>query len=383
MDVIIPEIGESVFEAEIAKWHKSDGDTVAKDDLLCELETDKISLELNAEADGVIHIEAKEGETVQVGKTIATIEESGGAAKSKKEESEEESAPPEEKKSEEKEPAEESQDKAETEEPEEKPAPAEKEENKPQEPAKPQPPAAKPAAKVRDYGPVEREKMSPIRRKIAETLLAARQQTAMLTTFNEADMSRVIALRKKHQEQFNEKHGVKLGFMSFFIKAVVEALREYPLVNASIDGDEIVRHNYFHIGVAIGTERGLVVPVIRDAEKLHFAEIEKEIADFAEKANSGKLDLSNLEGGTFTISNGGVYGSVLSTPILNPPQSGVLGMHAIKEQPVVVDGEIVVRPIMNLALSYDHRIIDGREAVGFLKMIKEYIEDPEEMLLEL
>jgi 2-oxoglutarate dehydrogenase E2 component (dihydrolipoamide succinyltransferase) len=205
----------------------------------------------------------------------------------------------------------------------------------------------------------------------------------MLTTFNEADLSRVIELRRKHREQFEKKHGVALGFMSFFVKAAVEALQEYPEVNARIDGDDIVYQHFYNIGVAIGAEKGLVVPVLRDADRLHFAEIEQTIKDFVDKAQNNRLDLSDLEGGTFTLSNGGVYGSLLSTPILNPPQSAVLGMHAIQDRPVARDGEVAIRPMMYLALSYDHRIIDGRQAVGFLKRIKEYVEEPEEMLLEL
>jgi len=224
--------------------------------------------------------------------------------------------------------------------------------------------------------------MTPIRKRIAERLLAARQQTAMLTTFNEADLGRVMELRTRHKEHFQKKHGVSLGFMSFFVKACVEALKEFPAVNAAIDGDDIVYHHYYHIGIAIGAEKGLVVPVIRDADRLTFAGIETAIAGFVEKIKANRLELSDLQGGTFSISNGGVYGSLLSTPILNPPQSGVLGMHAVQERPVVRDGRIVIRPMMYLALSYDHRIIDGREAVGFLKKIKEYVEEPEELFLE-
>jgi 2-oxoglutarate dehydrogenase E2 component (dihydrolipoamide succinyltransferase) len=225
--------------------------------------------------------------------------------------------------------------------------------------------------------------MSPLRQRIAARLLAARQQTAMLTTFNEADLGQLKTLRARHQAQFTGKHGIKLGLMSFFVKATVEALREYPAVNARIDGSDIVYHQYYDIGIAVGTERGLVVPVLRDADRLTFAEIERQIADLAEKANARKLTLAELEGGTFTISNGGIYGSLLSTPILNPPQTGVLGMHAIQERPVAIAGQVAIRPMMYLALSYDHRLIDGREAVGFLKLIKQYLEDPEQLLLEL
>ncbi|HXV20382.1 MAG TPA: 2-oxo acid dehydrogenase subunit E2, partial [Desulfuromonadales bacterium] len=207
--------------------------------------------------------------------------------------------------------------------------------------------------------------------------------TAMLTSFNEADLSRVLALRKKHGEEFKQRHGVPLGFMSFFVKASAEALKEFPQVNARIDGDDIVYQQFYDIGIAVGAEKGLVVPVIRDADRLSFAEIEQAIRDFVEKIEQNKLDLADLEGGTFSITNGGVYGSLLSTPILNPPQSAILGMHAIQERPVARDGEIVIRPMMYLALSYDHRLIDGREAVSFLKRIKEFVEEPDEMLLEL
>ena len=224
--------------------------------------------------------------------------------------------------------------------------------------------------------------MSPLRKRIAERLLAARQQTAMLTTFNEADLSHINALREKYREYFQQRHGVALGYMSFFVKACCEALRQFPAVNASIDGDDIIYHHFYDIGIAIGGEKGLVVPVLRDANRLHLHEIEQAILELVEKIKSNRLSIADLEGGTFTISNGGVYGSMLSTPILNPPQSGVLGMHAIQDRPVVRDGQVVIRPMMYLALSYDHRIIDGREAVQFLKKIKEYVEEPEELLLE-
>jgi 2-oxoglutarate dehydrogenase E2 component (dihydrolipoamide succinyltransferase) len=224
--------------------------------------------------------------------------------------------------------------------------------------------------------------MSPIRKRIAERLLVARQQTAMLTTFNEADMSRIIELRGRHKEEMRERHGVPLGLMSFFVKACCEALREFPEVNASIDGNDIVYHNYYDIGIAIGGKKGLVVPVIRGADRLHFWEIEQQIVALAAKVAENRLAITDLEGGTFTISNGGVYGSLLSTPIINPPQSAVLGMHAIQQRPVVRDGQIVARPMMYLALSYDHRLIDGREAVEFLKRVKALAEEPEELLLE-
>lgn len=224
--------------------------------------------------------------------------------------------------------------------------------------------------------------MSPLRKRIAERLVSARQQTAILTTFNEADLTRVKSLRESYREHFKQRHGIALGYMPFFVKACIEALKEFPLVNASIDGDDIVYHHFYDIGVAIGGDKGLVVPIIRSADQLKMYEIDQAIIAFAEKIKSNHLAISDLEGGTFTISNGGVYGSMLSTPILNPPQSAVLGMHAIQERPVVRAGQIVIRPMMYLALSYDHRIVDGREAVRFLKKIKEYIEEPEELLLE-
>jgi 2-oxoglutarate dehydrogenase E2 component (dihydrolipoamide succinyltransferase) len=224
--------------------------------------------------------------------------------------------------------------------------------------------------------------MTPIRRRIAERLLAARQQTAMLTTFNEADMGRVMELRKKNGAEFTRRHGVKLGLMPFIVKACVEALGEFPTVNARIDGNDIIYQHFYDIGIAVSGEKGLVVPVLRNADRLHFFEIEKSIEDFVERIRSNKLAISDLEGGTFTISNGGIFGSLLSTPILNPPQSGVLGMHAVQERPVARNGKVVIRPMMYLALSYDHRIIDGREAVQFLRKVIEYIEEPEEMLLE-
>jgi 2-oxoglutarate dehydrogenase E2 component (dihydrolipoamide succinyltransferase) len=231
-------------------------------------------------------------------------------------------------------------------------------------------------------GREERRPMSPLRKRVAERLVAARQQTAMLTTFNEADLSQVKSLRSKYSEHILQRHGTSLGFMPFFVKSCIEALKEFPLVNASIDGDDIVYHHFYDIGVAIGSDKGLVVPVLRSADQLKFYEIDQAISAFSEKIKANQLTISDLEGGTFTISNGGVYGSMLSTPILNPPQSAVLGMHAIQDRPVVRDGQVVIRPMMYLALSYDHRIIDGREAVGFLKKVKEYIEAPEELMLE-
>ena len=225
--------------------------------------------------------------------------------------------------------------------------------------------------------------MSPIRRRIAARLLEAKQNTAMLTTFNEIDMTQVMAIRTEYKETFKQKYGVNLGLMSFFIKACIEALNEFPQINSFIDGNDIIEHHYFHIGVAVGSERGLVVPVIRHADKLSFAEVEQAIVDYIKKINENRLELSDLEGGTFTISNGGVYGSLLSTPILNTPQSGILGMHKIEKRPVVIDDQVMIRPMMYVALSYDHRIVDGREAVSFLKRIKECVENPERMMMEI
>ena len=260
-----------------------------------------------------------------------------------------------------------------------------------QAPAAKAPAAAKPAAPPPPAPPQRREsvqaevrkKMSPIRQRVAQRLVDSQQSTATLTTFNEVDMSEVIALRKKYKQQFIDRHGVKLGFMSFFVKAAVEALREFPEVNAEIDGNEVVYKNFYNIGVAVGGGKGLVVPVIRDADQLGFADIEKTIGDFGYRAKNNKLILDDLQGGTFTVSNGGVYGSMLSTPILNPPQTGILGLHNIVERPVAIDGKVEVRPIMYLALSYDHRLIDGREAVQFLVRIKQLIEDPERLMLEV
>jgi 2-oxoglutarate dehydrogenase E2 component (dihydrolipoamide succinyltransferase) len=394
MDIKVPEVGESVFEAEVGKWHKKDGDQVQKDDLLVELETDKITLELNADAEGVLRIQAKEGETVEIGAVIGSIEEEADGEGEGKSAAKEPGKEKEKSRAEKKEVAEKKEEKkeekktADEEEPQKRPA-GKIPEAKPEKPAaaeEKKKEVAAPTPRPREKEESERatrQPMSRIRRKIAERLLAARQQTAMLTSFNEADLSRVIALRKKHGEEFKQRHGVPLGFMSFFVKASAEALKEFPEVNARIDGDDIVYQNFYDIGIAVGAEKGLVVPVIRDADRLSFAGIEQAVREFVEKIEQNKLDLADLEGGTFSITNGGVYGSLLSTPILNPPQSAILGMHAIQERPVARDGEVVIRPMMYLALSYDHRLIDGREAVNFLKRIKEFVEEPDEMLLEL
>ncbi len=372
MEIKIPEVGESIYEATIAKWHKQEGDKVVTEDLLCEVETDKITLELHAETAGTLSIKAAEGETVRVGSVIAILAESAGdavaAAPIK------EAKPP-------------------------KPAakkPAVKPTAKPVAPpvaeAKPAvvttPPSPSPAptstaTPAKSEGSITRKPMSPIRRKTAERLLAVRQQTAMATTFNEADLSRVMDLRSRHRDSFKERHGVKLGIMSFFIKACAEALKDFPEVNARIDGNDIIYQHFYDIGIAVGAAKGLLVPVIRDADHKDFADLEKSISDFAERAANSRIELSDLEGGTFSISNGGTYGSLLSTPLLNPPQSAILGMHAIQQRPVVREGEVVIRPMMNLALSYDHRLVDGRQAVEFLMRVKTLVEEPEEMLLEL
>lgn len=409
MEIKVPQVGESIVEAEIGEWLKKDGDYVAKDDLLLELETEKVNVELNADAAGRLTILAQNGETVKIGAVIGRIDTSAEATDSK------EAADANKEKPEIKEQAgDQQQDDAPTGEKPTNPAvpkiaaergidpqqlkgsgrdgrvlvddiPAQAEKKDKEEEQKQIETAAQPAPKpaAEHTERTERVAMTRIRRKIAEHLLRAKQETAMLTTFNDADMSRVIALRNRYKEAFLKKYDVPLGFMSFFVKACAEALKSYPEVNASIDGTDIIYHHYRDIGVAVGSKRGLVVPVIRDADHLGFAEIEATIRDLASRADSGKLGLEELEGGTFTISNGGIYGSVLSTPLLNPPQSAILGMHAIQERAVVRDGDIVIRPVMNLALSYDHRLIDGQQAVSFLKQIKTYIEAPETLLLKL
>jgi 2-oxoglutarate dehydrogenase E2 component (dihydrolipoamide succinyltransferase) len=421
MEIIVPSVGESVVDALVSKWHRQEGEQVEKDEPICEIETDKITLELNAEADGVLSIRAQAGETVKIGAVIGVIAESEApvGASFRKEAPAPEPTKPElalspavRKLAQEmevdlhavqgsgkggritvddlpKEIGKEEKFEAKAEKISEiSPATpvegvAERQVELPLavKSEEPSPYNANPVPSGKAERTV-RKPMSPIRRRIAERLLAARSRTAMLTTFNEVDMGRVTAIRQQHQEQFRKRHGIKLGLMSFFVKACVEALCEFPIMNARIDGDDIVWQNFYDIGIAIGGEKGLVVPVIRDADRLHFAGIEQAIAGFAEKLRTNRLAVSDLEGGTFTISNGGVYGSLLSTPIINPPQCGVLGMHAIQDRPVALLGKVVVRPMMYLALSYDHRLIDGRDAVGFLRKVKEYIEDPEEMLLE-
>ncbi len=378
-EVKIPSVGESITSGSIAEWHQTDGAMVSKGDLLLTLETDKISTELTAEVGGVLSIKAAAGDEVDIGAVVATIDESAEAAPSGGGDQPAADAEPAEAEPRAEAAAGEAQAGAASEPAAEKsspePAPAPK-----AQPA-PAPAAAKPAAAPDNSGRTSRRKLSPLRRKIATQLVNAQHEAAILTTFNECDMSSVMSMRKQLQESFVAKHGLKLGFMSFFIKATVEALKTVPAVNARMDGDELVENHFFDIGVAVGTEKGLIVPVIRDADQKSFAEIEQDIIDYATRARDGKLQLSDLTGGVFTISNGGVYGSLLSTPILNPPQSGILGMHTIQQRPVAVDGQVVIRPMMYLALSYDHRIVDGKEAVTFLIRIKDCIENPTRLLV--
>lgn len=373
-EVKIPALGESVSGGMIAKWHFKTGDVVKAGDVLLTLETDKVAAEVTAETSGALTILKQEGQDVEIGTVVATLAEAGTAAAPAPT-----PAPP---------PA------AVPAAPPPPPTPAAPPEapaasnitafKAPEPASSPSPVAPAPApvpASSDSAGRVTRKKMSPLRRKIADQLVSAQQTAAILTTFNECDMSAVMDLRKKLQDGFSAKHGVKLGFMSFFIKAVVEALKAVPGLNVRVEGDEIVEQHYYDIGVAVGTERGLVVPVLKDCDEKSFADLERDILGFAAKAKDGKLALSDLTGGVFTISNGGVYGSLLSTPILNPPQSGILGMHSIQQRPIAVNGQVVIRPMMNLALSYDHRVVDGKEAVTFLIRVKDCIENPARMLV--
>jgi len=399
IEVKIPPMGESITSGILAKWHVADGDVVKKDQPLFELETDKITSEGTAEAAGRITLKAAAGDEVKIGQVVAMIDTEVAASAS------------------------------------ERSASIENPKSKIENPLSPAvrrlaaetglnpatvsgtgkagrvtkgdmlaatSPAAKPQDEPRrspqgEGGPIEnqiskienpsaaakqtRKKMSPLRQKIAQRLVAAQHEAAMLTTFNEVDMSAVIALRTKYQDDFVKKHGLKLGFMSFFAKAVVHALREVPGVNAQLDGDTIVQNHYFDVGVAVSTDKGLMVPVIRNCDSLGMADIEKAIADAAKRAREAKITLADLEGGVFTITNGGIFGSMLSTPIINPPQSAILGLHAIQERPVAVNGQVVIRPMMFLALSYDHRLVDGKEAVTFLVKVKQAIEDPARLVI--
>ncbi|MBU3889961.1 2-oxoglutarate dehydrogenase complex dihydrolipoyllysine-residue succinyltransferase [Methylosinus sporium] len=404
-EIRVPTLGESVSEATIGRWFKKPGDTVAADEALVELETDKVTLEVNAPAAGVLtDVVAKDGETVTPGALLGQIAE-GAAGAPRPAPAASIVAPP---------PAASSAAPA-AEAPSRPPAPSAAKIAKEQgvdlsgivgsgkqgqvlkgdvlalaarpAPAAPEPaiapPAPRPTAPPADAEREERVRMSRLRQTIAKRLKEAQSNAAMLTTFNEVDMSSVMALRNRYKELFEKKHQVKLGFMGFFVKACCKALEEVPAVNAEIDGSDVIYKHYCHIGVAVGTDKGLVVPVVRDADRMSVAEIEKAIGDFGRKAREGKLDLEDLTGGTFTISNGGIYGSLMSTPILNAPQSGILGMHKIEERPVVVAGKIEIRPMMYLALSYDHRIVDGKEAVTFLVRVKEQLEDPARLVLDL
>ncbi|MDP5308286.1 2-oxoglutarate dehydrogenase complex dihydrolipoyllysine-residue succinyltransferase [Paracoccus spongiarum] len=397
LDVMVPALGESVTEATVATWFKKVGDQVEADEMLCELETDKVSVEVPAPAAGVLaEILAEEGATVDAKARLAVITEGASGARPA-------AAAP--------------QEKAREAGPEEvtpragadvedapsaKKAMAEKGVSRDQVEAsgrdgrvmkddvaraasapKPAAAAARAPSPADDAGREERVKMTRLRQTIARRLKDAQNTAAMLTTYNEADMSGIMALRNEYKDAFEKKHKVKLGFMSFFVKACCHALKEVPEVNAEIDGTDVVYKNFVHMGVAVGTPSGLVVPVVRDADRKGFAAIEKEIGDLGAKGRDGKLTMAEMQGGTFTISNGGVYGSLMSSPILNPPQSGILGMHKIQDRPVVVGGQIVIRPMMYLALSYDHRIVDGKGAVTFLVRVKEALEDPRRLLMDL
>ncbi len=366
-EVIIPNAGESVTSANVAQWHKANGAAVKKGDVLLTIETDKVSQELEAEHDGVLQILTPEGEEVSIGTVVAMINEGSGSV----------SAP--------------------VVDPAPAPVAVVVEAAKPVAPAAPvvaaapvfvpavAPVISKPApvSEPVTEGRTTRKKMSMLRRKIASHLVNAQQTAAILTTFNEVDMSAIMQLRKDVQDDFMKTHGCKLGFMSLFVKAVTQALKDVPSINGRIDGTDIIENHYYDIGVAVGTEKGLVVPVLRDCDKKGFAQIEKDILEYADKAREGKIEMSDLQGGVFTISNGGVYGSLLSTPIINPPQSGILGMHTIQQRPVAINGKVEIRPMMYLALSYDHRLVDGKEAVTFLIRIKDSLENPTRMMLEM
>ncbi len=371
VDVKVPAAGESITSANVAEWRKTDGDYVEKGDILVTLETDKVSNELEAPVAGVLKIFVPEGEEVAIGKTIANITPGGGAKGA---------APTPVADSEEK------ADKPEEDRPKDRPAPETAKDQpkpKPDLSVVPSPPAKQERSAESTDGRTTRKKMSMLRRKIATHLVNAQQTAAILTTFNEVDMTAVMDLRKSVQEDFIKKHGVKLGFMSFFVKAVTQALKDVPSINGRIDGTDVIQNHFYDIGVAIGTEKGLIVPILRDCDQKSFAEIEKGIIDYANKGKEGKITIEDLTGGVFTISNGGTYGSLLSTPILNPPQSGILGMHTIQKRPVAIDNQVVIRPMMYLAMSYDHRLVDGKEAVTFLIRIKDALEAPHRLLLDI
>jgi 2-oxoglutarate dehydrogenase E2 component (dihydrolipoamide succinyltransferase) len=398
-DILTPTLGESVAEATVARWTKKPGDAVKKDEVLVELETDKVSLEVSAPSDGVLQdIAAAEGATVTPGQVLGVVSAGGAAAAA---------------------PASKPAPKAEAPKPAVAPPPAVAAPAQPLAPsvqriaaetgldtakvsgtgkdgritkgdalaaleernAPPPPPVAAGPRPLHERE--ERVKMTRLRQTVARRLKEAQNTAAMLTTFNEVDMTAVMALRNTYKDSFEKRHGVKLGFMGFFVKAVIAALKDVPAINAEIDGDTLVYKNHYDIGVAVGTEKGLVVPVVRDADAMNLAQVEKAIAAYGKKARDGQLAIEDLQGGTFTISNGGVYGSLMSTPILNAPQSGILGMHKIQERPMAINGQVVIRPMMYLAVSYDHRIVDGKEAVTFLVRVKDAIEDPQRLLLDV
>lgn len=386
IEIKVPVLPESVADATIATWHKKPGDVVKRDENLVDIETDKVMLEVPSPVDGVLKsITQPQGSTVTASAVIGIVEEGGKGDEKSAEKAEEK-------------PAEKTAEKSSE-------APSEKSAE----------PAAGPSVRraaaeqdvdlnmVKGTGKdgratkadvlqhastssarlEKRVPMTRLRARIAQRLLEAQHNAAILTTFNEVNLQAVVDIREQYKDQFHKKHGIKLGFMSFFVKAAIEALKRFPVVNASIDGQDVVYHGYFDIGVAVSTERGLVVPIIRDADTLSLADIEKAIVSYGEKARDNKLTVEEMTGGTFTISNGGVFGSLLSTPIINPPQSAILGMHNIVQRPVAENGEVVIRPMMYLAVSYDHRIIDGRESVTFLRTIKELLEDPQRILLDI
>jgi 2-oxoglutarate dehydrogenase E2 component (dihydrolipoamide succinyltransferase) len=434
IEVKVPSVGESVTSGVVSAWHKKSGEFVNEGEPLFALETDKVSTDVVAEKSGVLETKVPEGQEVKIGEVVAVIDDSkqtskqGNEEKPKKKEPEAKKKEPESQKKPEAVAASVDGGRAESTtqattlspgvrriveeeklEPEkitgtgqggrltkadvlkavenrgkaEPPEVAVAKAEKKIEPREVQPTSDVSAeASAKAEARFIRKKMSPLRRKIAQQLVMAQHTAAILTTFNECDMSTVQELRRSKQDEFTKKHGIKLGLMSFFVKAAVEALKAVPVVNGRIDGDDFIQNNFYDIGVAVGTERGLVVPVVRDADKKSFADLERDIADYAGRARDGKLKLEDLQGGTFTITNGGVYGSLFATPILNPPQSGILGMHKIMPRPVVVDGKVEVRPMMYLALSYDHRAIDGKEAVTFLIKVKECIEDPKKLPLD-
>ena len=424
--IVVPVLGESITEATVAKWLKKEGDHVEADEPIVELETDKVNLEVPSPIDGVLsEIVSKDGSTVEVGALLGSISQNGSAPSPKQPQVKKEPEIKKENNVVNLETPKKKEDKVEKQKEEDAPLRLTKEVKEPKSPTNLNnsnqvlSPAVRkmveeknidlsrvrgsgkdgrvlkgdlislmganppPSERKAQFGEEERIKMSRLRLTIAKRLKQAQENAALLTTFNEVDMTGIMEMRKENQEDFQSRYGIKLGFMSFFVKACVAALKTFPAVNAEIDGEEIIYKNYYNISFAVGTDKGLVVPVLRNADELSFADIEKNIKVISEKARDGKLTIEDLQGGTFTISNGGVYGSMLSTPILNLPQSGVLGMHNIVERPVVVDGEIKIRPIMYLALSYDHRIIDGKESVSFLKMVKENLEDPRRLFLDI